>query len=135
MNTRHVNPNYIAQMWPQVEGMLAAALEHSAGEYDVNQLKVMLVNGSQSLLVVESDGVINGAIAVAFENYPNDRIAFVTAVGGRWIVKQDAWSQFEDWCRAMGCTKIRGAAYESVARLWKRHFGVEPKYLIVEKSL
>src|SRR3990167_5085939 len=80
---RYVNPNFIAQMWPKVEDMLEAALKHSAGEYTAEQLKVMLVNGSQFLLVAEDGEKIHGAAAIAFQNFPNDRIAFMTAIGGK----------------------------------------------------
>jgi hypothetical protein len=30
---------------------------------------------------------------------------------------------------------IRGAAHETVARLWRRKFGVQSRYIIVEKKL
>lgn len=135
MNLRPVDPRYIAQLWPKIGNMLSKALDTGAGEYNADQLKVMLVNGNQVLLVVEKDEQIKGAFTIAFENYPNDRIAFVTSVGGRAMCDQEAWEQFEHWARLQGCTKIRGAAYESVARLWRQKFGVESRYIIVEKSL
>jgi hypothetical protein len=135
MNLRPVPPAYIPQLWAKVGNMLSKALETGAGEYNADQLKVMLVNGQQVLLVVESGEEIKGAFCIAFEMYPNDRIAFVTAVGGRAMCDQEAWKQFEHWARLQGCTKIRGAAYESVARLWRQKFGVESRYLIVEKEL
>jgi hypothetical protein len=115
--------------------MLDLAMKHSAGEYSTEQLKVMLVNGLQTLLVADDNGEFKGAATIAFENYPNDRIAFVTAIGGRMIANQEIWRQFENWCRANGCTKVRGFAFESVARLWKSRFNVEPVYLVVEKKL
>ena len=43
--------------------------------------------------------------------------------------------QIESWVKENGGTMIRGAAYESVARLWKRAFGVESRYIMVEKKL
>lgn len=135
MNLRPVPIAYIAQLWPQIGAMIGKALDTGAGEYNADQLKVMLVNGAQTLLVVEQDEKIKGAFCIAFENYPNDRIAFVTAVGGRAMCDQGAWQQFEHWARLQGCTKIRGAAYESVARLWRQKFGVESRYIIVEKKL
>ena len=131
----YVPVNFIAQLWPKVKDMLEAALTHSAGEYNADQLKVMLVNGLQVLLIAERDGKIYGAATIHFENYPNDRIAFMTAIGGRMIANQDCWQQFLDWARANGCTKVRGAAFEAVARLWRQKFGVESRYIIVEKSL
>lgn len=135
MNLRPVHPNYIPQLWPKVGPMLKKGLDTGAGEYNADQLKVMLVNGAQVLLVVEKDDQIKGAFSIAFENYPNDRIAFVTAVGGRAMCDQEAWAQFEQWARLQGCTKIRGAAFEAVARLWRQKFGVESRYIIVEKQL
>lgn len=136
MNLQPVHPNFVCQVWPRVEAMLTAALLTGGGEYNVDQLKAMLVQGSQCLLLcVRESGDVAGAFTVAFENYPNDRIAFVTAVGGRAICDAQAWGQFEKWARDMGCTKIRGAAHDSVARLWRQKFNVQPRYLIVEKSL
>lgn len=134
MNTTPIHPSFIQQIWPKVETMIDRALKTGALEYTADQLKVMLVNGQQILLVVESEGTVKGAFTVAFENYPNDRIAFVTSIGGR-VSDQEAWKQFEEWARAQGCTKVRGAAFESVARLWRQKFGVESRYIIVEKSL
>lgn len=135
MNVRPVAPQFIPQLWPKIGTMLEKALDTGAGEYNADQLKVMLINGHQTLLVVEKDDEIKGAFCIAFQLYPNDRIAFVTAVGGRAICDQEAWKQFEQWARFNGCTKIRGAAYESVARLWRQKFGVESRYIIVEKQL
>ena len=132
---RHVPLEFIQHVWSDVEPMLEKAMAHSAGEYDTAQLKVMLVNGMQQLLVVEDKGKIRGAATIAFENYPNDRIAFMTSVGGRMITDKECWNQFESWCKSRGCTKVRGFAFESVAKLWKQKFGVKTVYLVVEKEL
>lgn len=136
MNIEPIHPNRIAQLWPKVASLLESALLTGGGEYSADQLKVMLVQGQQALIVVSSpEGDIAGALTVAFENYPNDRIAFVTSVGGRMICDAEAWRQFEDWARAHGATRIRGCAHRSVARLWRQKFGVKQRYLIVEKPL
>jgi hypothetical protein len=135
LSVKYIPKEYIVQVWPRVEGMLSNALRHSAGEYDMSQLKTMLVMGTQHLLIAESDNNIHGAATICFENYPNDRIAFVTAIGGKMIANMDIWKQFEDWCKFNGCTKVRGFAFESVARLWKKKFDVDTVYLVVEKKL
>lgn len=136
MQIHHVTPNFICQLWPRIEAMLTAALETGGGEYNADQLKAMLVRGDQCLLLcLREDGQIAGSFTIAFENYPNDRIAFVTAVGGRAICDGEAWAQFEAWAKSCGATKIRGAAHPAVARLWRQKFGVQQRYLIVEKSL
>lgn len=132
---KQVPTQFIHHVWPSIKPMLEKALAHSAGEYNTEQLKVMLVCGSQTLLISENDGEITGAATVSFENYPNDRIAFITSIGGKMIANKEVWDQFEVWCKNNGCTKVRGFAFESVARLWKKVFGVETVYLVVEKKL
>lgn len=129
MLTLHSVPN-IQQTWHQVEPMLARAMKHSAGEYDLNQLKVMIVEGRQKLLVMVEDGKIKGAVTIEWINYPNDRVAFITAIGGK--TDENCMSEFHEWVKVNGGTKIQGAAFESVARLWKRKFGFENRYIIVE---
>jgi hypothetical protein len=124
----------VQQVWDDVKGMLDSALKHSAGEYNLDQLKVMLVEGRQVLLVlVDEENKINTAFTVEWINYPNDRVAFLTAIGGKTDL--NAFNQFKDWVKASGGTKIQGAAFESVARLWKKKLGFENKYIIVEYAL
>ena len=136
MKLEQINPIFVCKLWSQIGPMLAKALEHSAGEYNIDQLKFMLVRGEQILMVLSDENdQIHGAFCVVFQNYPNDRIVFVTAVGGRRIATAENWIQLEEWCRVNGATKIRGAAYESVARLWFQKFGVEQRYIMVEKAL
>jgi hypothetical protein len=135
INVRQVPVDYVAAIWPRVAGMIEAAMEHSAGEYTAEQLRVFLAQGIQTLLVAEENGDIRGAATISFINYPNDRIAFVTSIGGRMIANKDVWRQFEGWCRAMGATKVQGAAFEAVARLWRRRFGTKTVYFIVEKNI
>lgn len=132
---QHVNPNYVAQLWPKVEKYLGEALSYGAGEYDLSQLKVRLVDGTQHLLIATDGETVKGCCVIAFENFPNDRIAFVMAIGGRLIANKDLYAQLEHWCRAQGCTKIRGAARESVARLWRQRFDYAEVYRIVERKL
>lgn len=135
MQIQNVHPNYVQQLWPSINTMLERALEHSGGEYSAEQLRMMLVRGEQVLLIANGESGIVGAATIAFENYPNDRIAFITAIGGRLIAKQSLFDELKEWCRQQGCTKIRGAAREAVARLWHQKFGIEERYRIVEAPL
>ena len=134
LNLRIVPSTHIQQTWHEVDKMLASALVHSGGEYNLDQLKLMLVEDKQVLLVlVDDDNKIKTAFTVEWINYPNDRVAFLTAIGGRTDL--DAFNQFKEWVKINGGTKIQGAAFESVARLWKKKLGFENKYIIVEYAL
>lgn len=134
MDVKHVSQNYICQLWPQVEGFLTEALKYSQGEYTIEQLKLRLVDGAFFLLVALDGDVVKGACVISLDNLPNARIAWVWAIGGKGIATKELYAQLEHWCKAMGCTKIRGAARESVARLWQR-FAYKEVYRIVEKDL
>lgn len=129
-----VQNTHIQQTWDKVEKMLGDAMKHSGGEYDLEQLKVMLVEGRQTLLVTANEDMsIKCSFTIEWINYPNDRVAFITAIGGKTC--KDGWNQFLEWVKANGGTKVQGAAYESVARLWKRLYGFENRYILVERKL
>ena len=114
--------------------MLDRAMVHSGGEYDLDQLKVLLTQGRQVLCVgAEEDLVIKCAMTIEWINYPNDRVAFITAIGGK--TDKQGFGEFEQWVKANGGTKIQGAAFEAVARLWKRAYAFENRYIIVEKRI
>jgi hypothetical protein len=136
MSLKSVNSNNIYQIWDEVAPMLDKAMAHSGGEYKMEHLKLYLSEGRQNLLVVvDSDDKIIGALTVEMINFPDERVAFVTSVGGKMMTGPDNWAEFESWCRYNGATMIRGAAFESVARLWKKLFNVESRYIMVEKKL
>jgi hypothetical protein len=135
LQVRHVAHQYVAQTWPLVEGYLAAAQEHCADEYTLEQIKVFLASGQWLLIVaVDEKNSIHGAATVSFINYPNDRVAFVTFIGGKLISSPDTFEQLKDILKRYGATKIQGAARESIARLWQR-FGFEERYIIVETKI
>ena len=114
---------------------MADAVAWGGGDYDLEQVKVYLSQGSWNLLVaVDEQGAVQGAATVTFLNYPNDRVAFITFIGGKLISNKDTFGQLKDLLKANGATKIQGAARESIARLWSR-YGFEERYRIVETNI
>jgi hypothetical protein len=130
-----VMPSFFHQTWPLVEGFLAEALKWGEDDYTVEQAKANLASGTWLLVVaVDEENKIHGASAVNFFNMPNDRIAFVIAIGGKLISNQDTYAQFSSLLKSYGATKIQGAAREAIARLWTR-YGFKERYRIVEAKL
>lgn len=130
MKIQYVPLEYVNQTWPLVEHYIVAALEHAQGDYNADQAKVYLASGAWTLYVAVDDaGALHGAGAVQFNNMPNDRVAFVTALGGKLFTGQDTWQQFVDLLKSRGATRIEGAVRDSMARLWAR-YGAEEKYRI-----
>jgi hypothetical protein len=131
-----VNTQFVNQIWEQVEPFIKSAEEKFGGsEYTTDQIKVYLVTGQMMLLVAaDENSKIHGAATVSFINYPNDRVAFVTSIGGKLVSSPETFAQMSEVFKANGATKIQGAAKEAVARLWKR-FGFEEKAILVEVKL
>lgn len=132
---RHVPVQYVNQAWPLVENYLESAVQYGGDDYTLEQVKVFVATG-QWLLVVAADeqGAVKGAATISFSNYPNDRVAFVTFIGGRLISNQETFKQFSELLKANGATKIQGAARESIARLWSR-YGFKERYIVVEARI
>ena len=77
---------------------------------------------------------IKGAMTVSFSNLPNDRVAFITAIGGRNITSRDTFEQFKAILKTFGATKVQGSVRQSVARLWRK-LGFQERSIIVEKKI
>ena len=77
---------------------------------------------------------VKGALTVKFTNNPNDRIAFVTLIGGKLIANPDTFQQLKDICKAHGATKIQGAGRPAIVRLWRK-LGFYERYMIVENKI
>ena len=130
MNIERVDPAHVHHVWPVVEGFIASALDHSKGDYTLDQVKTLVAMGNWTLLVAVDDNGVQGAATVDFFNRPNDRVAFVTSIGGRLVSSPDSVEQLKKLLGSFGATCIEGAARESIARLWSR-YGFEEKYRIV----
>jgi hypothetical protein len=137
MNTvKVVAPNFIYDVWKDVESFLNASINVSGGDFTLDQLKFSLSRGEQTLLVsVNEQNVINGAMTVEFINRPNDRVMFITALGGHGIVNDETFSQVETWAKSHGATKASAWAQEAQARLYKIKSNFNTVRYVVEKDL
>jgi hypothetical protein len=131
MKINYVPLQYCAQTWPKVEGFIENARQHGYGDYTIDQIRLLVNMGQWLLIVATENDEMRGAATVSFINYPNSRVAFITAIGGKLISSQDTFQQMCEILKAHGATKIQGMARESVARLWKR-YGFEERSVMVE---
>ena len=136
LNIQPVATQFVNQAWPMVEEFIKSAEEKSgAVEYTADQIKVYLVTGQWMLLVAaDEEQKVHGAATVNFINYPSDRVAFITAIGGKLIANEETFAQMCAILKDCGATKVQGMARESVARLWKR-FGFEERSILVETKI
>ena len=131
-----VAPNNVYTVWNDVESFLNASINISGGDITIDQLKLILARGEQTLLVSTDDkGKLNGAMTVEFQNLPNNRVMFITALGGNGIVNNETFEQVENWARMQGATKVSAWAQESQARLYKIKANFNTVRMVVEKDL
>ena len=130
MQVQHVDISHVNQVWSLVEGFIDDALDYSKGDYTLEQAKTLVAVGHWALFVAVNEAGIQGAATVSFSNRPSDRVAFITAIGGKLISSPETFEQLKQVLASVGATCIEGAARESVARLWSR-YGFEEKYRIV----
>jgi hypothetical protein len=137
MNTvQIVAPNNVYHVWEDIKEYLNASINVSGGDFTLDQLKLLLVRGEQSLLVsVDKSNKINGAMTVEFINNANARTMFITALGGNGIVNDETFSQVETWAKMQGATKASAWAQEAQARLYKLKANFNTVRYVVEKDL
>lgn len=134
MKILRIPTDQIAQRWLTIAPFIKDSLAHSGGDFTIDQVKVYLSSGQWLTLGVFEELNLLGVIAVQFTNMPNDRVAFITAIGGKNITNSDTFQQFQTILKAHGATKIQGGVRESVARLWRR-LGFSQRYILVEHKL
>jgi hypothetical protein len=135
LKVQQVPLEYVNQTWDYVEPFIEAALEFSAGDYNAEEIRVMIALGSWHLVVAtDEENTIHGALVVTYFNRPTDRVGFVVAIGGKLVSNRATWAQFEDILRSNGATYLEGAGRESIVKLWSR-YGMKPKYTIIGKKL
>jgi len=135
MIINHVQPIHCAQIWKSVEPFIIEDHKQDSEDYSVEQIKAFVLTGQWILLIaVDKQGAIHGAMTVSFLNYPNDRIAFITATGGKTIISEDTFNQMAVILKSFGATKVQSAVRESMSRLLSR-VGFNNRYIVTEKRI
>ncbi len=136
MRVELVPLNTIHLIWDQVEDYFQKVIDKSVGEYNIEQLKAHVVAGMQTLYIaINKEGVIKGGAIVNFINYPNFRVAFITATGGNMIINNDTWNNLANLLKQAGATRCHACASESAMRLYKSKVDFKKIYNTVERIL
>lgn len=130
-----VPTNHVQQFWHLAENHLQKAIDKGSGEMSIDQLKLLVAQGQQQLIIsLDENKKCHAATTVMWYTYPNDRVAYITYIGGRNT--KDAWSQFLSWVKNSGGTSVQGSTkFESIERLWSKLYGFKKKYTLMELKL
>lgn len=96
---------------------------------------MLLSRGERQLIALQSDNEFKAWAAVQVQQLPNIRVLYVYAIYAPGSTGPQAFELLADLARSEGCTSIRGACVEQVARLWERKFGATRLYTTMEIDL
>ena len=126
---------YVNIVWPKVEKFLADSVAYSDNELTLEEVKVYVIQGAWALIIaIDEDHNIHGAVTVSYFNRTDNRVAFVTNIGGKFIAKRELFSQLSDILRENGATCVEGTVRDSLMRLWAR-LGARKKSTMIQIAL
>jgi hypothetical protein len=139
-----IQSTHIHQVWHKVAPLLKEAITKSENEYTLDQLKMALVQGKQTLLVqmdeeapayLEDDSeIISLALTIEWNDLPNDRIAFVSYISGTNTL--EIWEELITWVKANGGTKLQGVTNNpAIVKLWDKQFNMKPIYTLMNYTI
>ena len=129
-----VPTNHVQQFWHLAEPLLQLALDKGNGEFTAEQLKLLVAQGKQQLLLLMKEDQVYCALTVQWIMYPNDRVCYITYIGGKNT--KAGFEQFKNWAKSNGGTAIQGSTkFESIERLWSRLYNYKKKYTLMELKL
>ena len=135
MNIQEVPIQFVNQVFPSIKRYLGSALQYSQGDYTLEEARVLITAGTWSMIVAfDEPGEFKGVAAVQYFNRPRDRVAFITALGGRLVTSHENADQLFDIFRANGATSVEAGARDEILRLWER-YGLCKKYTIISAAL
>lgn len=134
MNVQEVPLDLVNQVLPLTEHHLAAAFEFT-DDYTLEEARVYLSTGAWSLIVAfDEPRQFKGAAIVQYFNRPRDRVAFIIALGGRWVTGKENAEKLFAIFRANGATSVEAAARDEILKFWQK-YGLEKKYTIISATL
>ena len=138
MRVAPVELPYVNQVWSQIEVYINDALMlGDAGEplYNLHHIQSYVTSGEWLLLVaIDDQNNIHGAMTISFQNFPLHRVAFITAVGGKFILTDEMYEQLQAVLKFKGATMIQAYGRPSMVRLLKRH-NLKARNTLVEATL
>jgi hypothetical protein len=126
-----VPATHIDIAWAKGASCLHEACDTSGGEITGDQLKMLLSRGERTLLEMVGGETVGWGV-VRVDQLPNMRVLFITdlvAHNGKFETFFEAIRQL---ARDLGCSKVRCAAKEAQARLYRMKAGFKPVYEILE---
>lgn len=127
-----VDPRFIDKAWADGASCLSEACETSGGEIEGAQLKMILSRGERTLIRMDDEGKAVGWGVVRIDQLPNMRVLMITDLVAHNAGFERFFEQIKQFASDFGCSRVRCAAGEAQARLYRMKCGFKPVYQILE---
>ena len=116
-----VAPQFLPQVWPIAAPLLQKAIDLEPEMVTIEQVEYDVRTGASWLLVWEEPDVgVTGAVTGRFFDYPRERVAHVSLMGGKGIVRAHVFDEAKKWMRANGATKAQCWARGSLVQMYEK---------------
>ena len=134
MKLIQVPASHIDAAYADGASCLAEACEKSGGEIEGPQLKMMLSRGERTLIRMDDEGKTAGWGVVRIDQLPNMRVLMITDLVAHNAGFERFFDNIKQLARDLGCSRVRCAAKEAQARLYRMKAGFTPVYSILEAT-
>ena len=134
MKLIQVPASHIDAAYADGASCLAEACEKSGGEIEGPQLKMMLSRGERTLIRMDDETGIAGWGVVRIDQRPNMRVLMITDLVAHNAGFERFFDNIKQLARDLGCSRVRCAAKEAQARLYRMKAGFTPVYTILEAT-
>ena len=138
LRMRVLTKDEFEQRWSEIRPLLDPATPYNGGEYDTDDLLVMVKEGHAFGLGFLCDGVCNFIMILQVQHMPRKKVLHILCWGGPGMRRffQLFLQAFLSLAKRNGCQAIRGAMRPSMERYAKRFIpNLTNLYSIVETSL
>lgn len=103
------DPKDASKIWPLIEGMIAAAVNH-CGSWSIGQIRGEVLNGDQLLWITWNGSSIKAAATTKLLKEIDGLVCLAVACGGEEANWPERFAAIEEYARDEGCkmTRIQG---------------------------
>lgn len=133
-----LSKEHLDKYWGQVKEYLHRGLLMCEGELNVDQLRLLCVQGLANVIIIvslETSNVV-GALALEIVNYPNYKVANIISYGGHNLfASEEDFNGLKQELGKAGISKLQGWCKPAQARLFKHKYGFTTPYEMIRVSL
>jgi len=130
-----VTPQELPTVWPTAAPMLQRAIDLDPDLITIEQVEYAIRTGHTYLLVWQDpEEGITGAATVDIIDYPRERVAHVSLMGGKSIVRTHVFDEAKNWMRYMGATTAQCWAKGTLVQMYEK-MGMTNTHQVMREKL